>query len=155
MRCSSAAAALLALLLVEQGDAAKRRPAKSAGCTVTSVWPDGTTLDRECLVQGDNSRQQSSSGSGTISDEFRWLRNTRWNWNDWRDVVFGVNGDFLAPAEGCEQEGNRRCTWYTEDETIFVSFGGAGLHKLQADDERTLLFGFRERDGDEVRATRR
>lgn len=55
----------------------------------------------------------------------------------------------------CAQEGNRRCTWYTEDETIFVSFGGAGLHKLQADDERTLLFGFRERDGDEVRATRR
>ena len=50
MRCSSAAAALLALLLVEQGDAAKRRPAKSAGCTVTSVWPDGTTLDRRVHI---------------------------------------------------------------------------------------------------------
>lgn len=109
---------------------------------------------RECIVEGEG-RQSSRSSTQPIGEEFKFLKNTRWNWNNWRDVIFRGNGEFLAPAEGCEQEGNPKCKWWSDDDFVYVNFGGAGLHKLQPDGEQTTLFGAREKDGDEVRATRR
>jgi len=145
-RSRRGAAALLALLLVEQSDAAARSSKRSGGCHVTSVWPDGTELVRECIVEGE--------GRHSSQMDFRFLKNTRWLWNDWREVIFTADGDFLAPAEGCEEQGNPRCKWYSEGGYVYVNFGGAGVHKLQADGEKATLYGSRESDGDKVRATR-
>ena len=45
-----------------------------------------------------------TNGGGGISEEYRWLKDTRWNWNNWREVIFRADGSFLAPAENCERE---------------------------------------------------
>ena len=53
-----------------------------------------------------------------VSKEFKWLKDTRWHWNNWRDVIFRADGSFLAPAEGCEREGNPECRWSSDDEKV-------------------------------------
>ena len=58
----------------------------------------------------------------TRVDEMAWLKGTRWNWNNWREVVFLEDGSFLAPAENCERQGNPQCTWSTSDDRIIVSY---------------------------------
>ena len=149
-------------------------------CTVTSVWPDGTELQRCAAAAPLQSRPQQAlavaqacascippwhvpacTGSASsrvraarrnvlrapipsrprdastnapnanttharatggavkgVSKEFKWMKDTRWNWNNWRDVVFRADGSFLAPAEGCEREGNPQCQWSSDDEKV-------------------------------------
>jgi hypothetical protein len=70
-------------------------------------------------------------------------------------VIFKADGSFLAPAEGCEREGNPKCTWTTDEDRLYVNFGGAGKHTLTANDDKSQLYGARDADGDEVTATRR
>ena len=53
-----------------------------------------------------------------VSQDFKWMKDTRWNWNNWRDVIFRADGSFLAPAEGCEREGNPKCQWSSDDEKV-------------------------------------
>lgn len=112
---------------------------------------------RECIVDGEGKRSPGASTSdGTIGKSFAWLKDTRWNWNNWRDVVFRADGSFLAPAENCEREGNPACRWYTnENDDVVVKFGGAGVHILTPDAEKRQLTGFRDSDGDAVTATRK
>ena len=111
---------------------------------------------RECIVEGEGkqSKASSSSGRGGISDEFRWLKDTRWNWNNWREVIFRKDGSFLAPAENCERAGNPKCKWTTDDDRVYVQFGDAGMHTLMPTDDQQMLTGARDRDGDAVSATR-
>jgi hypothetical protein len=118
------------------------------------LWP---FRHRECIVDGEGKPSRSASASaGTIGSSFAWLKDTRWNWNSWRDVIFRADGSFLAPAENCEREGNPACRWYTnEEDDVVVQFGGAGLHTLTPDAEKRRLTGFRESDGDAVTATRK
>ena len=83
------------------------------------------------------------------------MKDTRWNWNNWRDVIFKSDGTFLAPAEGCEREGNPKCRWSADEERIFVDFGGAGRHTLDVDADQQSMAGYRDADGDEVSAARK
>ena len=93
--------------------------------------------------------------TGGINSEFAFLKDTRWNWNNWRDVVLKRDGSFLAPAEGCEQGGNPRCKWTTDEDNVYVYFGGAGRHTLTVAADQQTFYGARDSDGDEVTATRR
>ena len=93
--------------------------------------------------------------TGGIDSEFSWLKDTRWNWNNWRDVVLKRDGSFLAPAEGCEQPGNPSCKWTADEENVYVYFGNAGRHTLIAAADQQTIYGARDNDGDEVSATRR
>ena len=51
------------------------------------------------------------------------MKDTRWHWNNWRDVIFRADGSFLAPAEGCEREGNPDCRWSSDDEKVHARPG--------------------------------
>ncbi len=130
--------------------------ASESGCTAKAVYPNGDEFERECIVEGEGkaAKKKSSGGaSGGISSEFGWMKDTRWNWNNWREVIFRSDGSFLAPAENCEREGNPACRWYTVGDDIKVEFGGAGTHTLQATSDQTMMHGSRDRDGDQVSAT--
>ena len=48
------------------------------------------------------------------------MKDTRWNWNNWREVIFRADGSFLAPAENCERQGNPQCRWYSDEDTVYV-----------------------------------
>jgi len=147
---------LFALLLLAACAGAAKKRSDSGGCTAKAVWPDGREEARTCVVEGGEATQSASpTGVGSIGDSFAWLKETRWNWNNWRDVIFSADGSFLAPAEGCEQQGNPECRWGTTDDDIIIKFGGAGFHKLTAGESQRELTGFREADGDAVTATRR
>ena len=108
-------------------------------------------------MEGEGGKSSKGGGGGRskkVSSEFDWLKDTRWNWNNWREVIFRASGAFLAPAENCEREGNPACRWYTDDDTIKVEFGNAGLHTLTPTVDQTSLHGSRDSDGDGVSATR-
>jgi hypothetical protein len=123
--------------------------AHAADCTATATWPDGSVIERECIVEGETRRRK-----GRADIDMDWLKGTRWLWNDWREVVFLENGSFLAPAENCERDGNPKCRWSTNGDSILVSFGGAGMHTLQAESDKQTITGSRDRDGDVVQAKR-
>eukprot|EP00937_MAST-01D_sp_MAST-1D-sp2_P003875 g3875.t1 len=78
-------------------------------------------------VQGGG--QQREAVPQEPSEEFRWLRGTKWNWNEWREVEFDGSGRFKAPTEDCEQG---QCRWASDDDTVYVQWGHSGLHKLKA-----------------------
>eukprot|EP00967_Tisochrysis_lutea_P096863 scaffold142026_cov28-Tisochrysis_lutea.AAC.1 len=129
---------------------------KSGGCTAKALWPDGREEERTCIIEGEGKGRGPGADRGSIGSSFAWMKDTRWNWNNWRDVVFRADGSFLAPAESCEVEGNPACQWYTnDDDEIVVKFGGAGIHRLTADASMRELNGYRESDGDTVVARRR
>mmetsp|Transcript_39275 Transcript_39275/g.65178 ORF Transcript_39275/g.65178 Transcript_39275/m.65178 type:complete len:147 (-) Transcript_39275:305-745(-) len=135
-------------LLIATGSAAKK---SDLGCTVTSVWPDGTEATRECIVDGEGGGSKRAPKQ-EIGKDFSWLKDTRWFWNEWRDVIFKADGSFLAPAEGCERP-NPKCKWYTVEDEVHVRFGGAGVHALSINAENSVLTGQRESDGEPVTAT--
>mmetsp|Transcript_4531 Transcript_4531/g.10284 ORF Transcript_4531/g.10284 Transcript_4531/m.10284 type:complete len:148 (-) Transcript_4531:194-637(-) len=122
-------------------------------CTVKSVWPDGTELERECFIEGEGGSKKRGGVAKGVSKDFKWMKDTRWHWNNWRDVIFRADGSFLAPAEGCEREGNPQCQWSSDDEKVFVKFGNAGLHTLEPSSDQQTLAGSRDRDGDPCSAT--
>lgn len=96
-----------------------------------------------------------SSPVEEVAPEFNFLKDTRWHWNNWRDVIFKSDGSFLAPAEGCEREGNPKCRWSSDQDRIYVNFGGAGRHTLTVGEDQQTMIGSRDADGDEVHAERR
>mmetsp|Transcript_27639 Transcript_27639/g.82618 ORF Transcript_27639/g.82618 Transcript_27639/m.82618 type:complete len:150 (-) Transcript_27639:281-730(-) len=145
---------VLAPLLLALAAPSRAANPKNSGCVVQATWPDGRVEDRECIVEGEGRSGRRSSGREAIGASFGWLKDTRWNWNRWRDVIFRADGSFLAPAEGCEAEGNPACRWYTSEDDVIVKFGGAGQHKLSVDSDRRTMSGFRESDGDAVTAER-
>ncbi|KAL3923116.1 MAG: hypothetical protein SGPRY_004325 [Prymnesium sp.] len=126
----------------------------SASCSASAKYADGTELKRECIVEGEG-RTKPSAGARSIDEEWAWLKNTRWNWNNWRDVLLKSDGSFIAPAEGCENAGNPNCRWSTDEDRLYVHFGGAGRHTLTVASDQQSMFGARDRDGDEVTAYRR
>ena len=69
-------------------------------------------------------------------------------------MIFRKDGSFLAPAENCEQSGNPSCKWTADEDRVYVQFGGAGMHTLMPSDDQQMLTGSRDRDGDNVQATR-
>ena len=69
-------------------------------------------------------------------------------------MIFRADGSFLAPAENCERQGNPNCKWSADDEHIYVTFGGAGMHTLSPSVDQQMLSGARDRDGDGVTAQR-
>ena len=85
-----------------------------------SSHPPSSPRSRECIVEGEGRSGRRSSGREAIGASFGWLKDTRWNWNRWRDVIFRADGSFLAPAEGCEAEGNPACRWYTSQDDVIV-----------------------------------
>ena len=68
---------------------------KEKDCTVKSVWPDGTEIERECIVEGVGKSKGGSGSTNKIHSEFKWLKDTRWHWNNWRDVIFKADGAAL------------------------------------------------------------
>ena len=76
----------------------------------------------ECIVEGEGSSAKRSTRAkrDEINEEFSWLKNTRWNWNNWREVIFRADGAFLAPAENCERGDSPKCRWSTNEDRIFV-----------------------------------
>jgi len=149
-------AALVVLLVAEEGLApTSAAAAAGGGCTATSVWPDGTTIERECIVEGEGKvKKEKAKPAGVTDEEMAWLKNTRWMWNDWREVIFKADGSFLAPAENCERDGNPKCQWSAAEDRIHVEFGGAGLHTLTATPDQQSISGARDSDGDAVHANR-
>merc|ERR1712046_243927 len=116
---------LVLLCMCTEGNAGK----KSSDCTAKAIYPDGTEIERECIVEGDKgSRGSADTSSGKIDGSFKWLKDTRWHWNNWRDVVFRADGSFLAPAENCERQGNPKCRWSADEDRVYIHFGGAGQH---------------------------
>ena len=93
--------------------------ATAAGCAATASYPDGTTVERECIVEGEGGRRKQRARSSD-SDEFSWIKDTRWLWNNWREVIFRADGSFLAPAENCERPGNPKCRWSSRDDQLLV-----------------------------------
>lgn len=131
--------------------------AAAKDCTAIAKYPDGSEVERECIVEGEGKAGKAKSGGskGGISTEFAWMKDTRWHWNNWRDVIFRADGSFLAPAEGCEREGSPKCRWSADEDRIYVNFGGAGRHTLTVTDDQQSMYGSRDSDGDEVSATRK
>merc|ERR1719240_1421663 len=132
-----------ALLLSLSSTAAK-------DCTATAEYPDGSVVERECIIEGEggSSKKRDRPKSKGVSAEMSWLKDTRWLWNEWREVIFRSDGSFLAPAENCERPGNPKCRWSSDDDRVFVDFGGAGRHTLTPDTEQQVLIGARDSDGD-------
>jgi hypothetical protein len=62
-----------------------------------------------------------------IHENFDWLKNTEWNWNQWRHVVFRADGIFDAPTPECEAGD---CTWSATKKKVKIHWGQAGLHTL-------------------------
>jgi len=81
-------------------------------------------------VEGEGRAKKSSrpSSRGGISDEFSWLKDTRWNWNNWREVIFRSDGSFLAPAENCENTGNPNCRWSADEDRITIKCARRPVH---------------------------
>ena len=77
---------------------------------------------RECIIEGEGKAAKTSAKKveRSISDEMKWIKDTRWNWNNWREVIFRADGSFLAPAEGCERQGNPQCRWWSDDDNVYV-----------------------------------
>merc|ERR1712066_359072 len=101
------------------------------------------------MGEGESGASKARSKSGSISDEFAALKDTRWHWNNWRDVIFRADGGFLAPGGGCEREGNPNCKWWSDDERLFVKIGNAGVHTLTLGIDGTTMSGSRDSDGEE------
>ena len=154
---ATARVALAAVLLALPGAAAAKKAASkgASDCTAKAVYPDGSEVERTCIVEGESGAKASRADTGGIHSNFRKLKDTRWHWNGWRDVIFRAEGSFLAPAEGCETEGNPRCRWSASEDEVYVMFGGAGRHTLQVDDAFQNMAGSRDSDGDQVRTARR
>lgn len=76
-------------------------------------------MRRECIVEGEGKTRREARKQA-IGSEFGWLKDTRWLWNQWREVIFRADGSFLAPAENCERQGNPQCRWYTDEDRIYV-----------------------------------
>ena len=78
---------LLAVLLpvVVQGAAAQQ-----SDCTATARYPDGSVVERECIVEGQPGARKAWSEKAArkrgISEEMAWMKDTRWLWNEWREV---------------------------------------------------------------------
>merc|ERR1719240_1058140 len=138
-----------ALLLSLSSTAAK-------DCTATAEYPDGSVVERECIIEGEggSSKKRDRPKSKGVTDEMSWLKDTRWLWNEWREVIFRADGSFLAPAENCERPGNPKCTWSADDDKVYVHFGGAGLHTLTCTPDQQTMSGARDSDGDAVSAQR-
>ena len=100
-------------------------------------------------------RQRRGGGGGEsvpvgITNEFDWLKGTEWNWNNWRNIRFDPDGTFDAPTPDCQQHGKRACKWSTDDQTVYIQWGEAGLHKVKPTamepKEGTHLRGTRVKD---------
>ena len=69
------------------------------------------------------------------------------------DVIFAADGQFLAMTPDCEAGD---CTWWATDTKVFIEWGDAGLHEVEASALRpgrgSRLSGRRVRDGDRVAA---
>ena len=113
----SATSIWLSLLL-----AALPLAAASSGCTATASYPDGTVIERECIVEGEGKagKRGAAKKAAAVDDEYAWLKDSRWLWNNWREVIFKADGAFLAPAENCERGGNPKCRWSVVDDRILV-----------------------------------
>jgi hypothetical protein len=76
----------------------------------------------ECIIEGEGKggKPSAKKADRSISDEMKWIKATRWNWNNWREVIFRADGSFLAPAENCERQGNPECRWWADDEHVYV-----------------------------------
>lgn len=117
----------IALTIVLQVECAKK------DCTATAEYPDGTVIERECIVEGDKGargRDKPRKAKG-ISEEMAWLKDTRWLWNEWREVIFRADGSFLAPAENCERSGNPKCTWSADEDRIYVRYACRAARALR------------------------
>ena len=75
---------------------------------------------RECIIEGEGKAKKARAKSAVSDDDMKWLKNTRWLWNNWREVILKADGTFLAPAENCEREGNPKCRWSASDDQIIV-----------------------------------
>jgi hypothetical protein len=64
-----------------------------------------------------------------IGKKFTFLKETKWHWNGWRDVVFEEDGRFEAPTPECEAGA---CRWSANRGNIYILWGEAGLHTLTA-----------------------
>lgn len=81
---------------------------------------------RECIVEGEGKvKKEKAKPAGVTDEEMAWLKNTRWMWNDWREVIFKADGSFLAPAENCERDGNPKCQWSAAEDRIHVECAAA------------------------------
>ena len=78
---------------------------------------------RPCATRHTTHARAAGGAAKGVSKEFKWLKDTRWHWNNWRDVIFRADGSFLAPAEGCEREGNPECRWSSDDEKVHARPG--------------------------------
>ena len=140
----------LLLLLVASSTLAD---AKKQSCSATAIYQDGRpTKKKQCTIEAETGNDKQTGG---IHPNFEFMKNSRWFWNEWRDVVFLADGSFLAPAQGCEKKGNPRCRWSADESTVFVHWADAGLHTLTVSADGNSMSGQRELDGEGCQATRR
>ena len=81
---------------------------------------DAACCHRECIVEGEGKAKRSVASNSVTDEDMAWLKNTRWLWNNWREVILKGDGTFLAPAEDCESDGNPKCRWSAADDQIIV-----------------------------------
>jgi hypothetical protein len=98
--------------------------ASSSSCVATAKYPDGREIERcaraphsehcaghsrlrrdfflsrsECIVEGEKGSKKAEKPKKGISEEMAWLKDTRWVWNDWREVRNPALGGRRTPAE--------------------------------------------------------
>ena len=71
-------------------------------------------------MEGEGKAKRSVASNSVTDEEIAWLKNTRWLWNNWREVILKGDGTFLAPAEDCESDGNPKRRWSAADDQIIV-----------------------------------
>eukprot|EP00035_Acanthoeca_spectabilis_P024484 m.454006 g.454006 ORF g.454006 m.454006 type:complete len:163 (+) comp20595_c0_seq1:193-681(+) len=134
---------------------------EASDCSATAVAKDGSRDARDCdevdphdVLRGFATKKVKGKTEKVpaIHPNFDYIKGSRWLWNNWREVEFTPEGNFVAPAENCDQPGNAACKWTATEDSLIVHFGGAGTHTLHVDDRS--MTGVRDSDGDAVSAVR-
>ena len=97
---------------------ARPNPVASARCLTHAHDHPHRLHVHPCATRHTTHARAAGGAVKGVSKDFKWMKDTRWNWNNWRDVIFRADGSFLAPAEGCEHEGNPQCQWSSDDEKV-------------------------------------
>ena len=98
--------------------ASRPHPVASARCLTHAHDHPHRLHVHPCTTRHTTHARAAGGAVKGVSKDFKWMKDTRWHWNNWRDVIFRADGSFLAPAEGCEREGNPQCQWSSDDEKV-------------------------------------
>jgi hypothetical protein len=127
--------------------------AAAAGALLAPAWAEthsSGAMNMPPLVQED----PRITPDANVGVAYGWVKGTTWNWNNWRYVHFGFDGEFSAPDSHCGTVG--QCRWSADAELLYIDWGEAGRHSVTASVDAggvLVLEGTRVVDGDRCRAT--